>query len=57
MMFQSAPAQLSGRYAGNLDDVDKAIKFQSAPAQLSGRYKLASKGARLTYGFNPRPPN
>ncbi len=36
--FQSAPAQMSGRYHAATGQTSIQTTFQSAPAQMSGRY-------------------
>ncbi len=55
VVFQSAPAQMSGRYQweavkGLLGEV-----FQSAPAQMSGRYQEGLSSVMILVSFNPRP--
>ena len=56
-VFQSAPAQLSGRYM--LGGASQALEsaFQSAPAQLSGRYTGITMRPQPGSSFNPRPLN
>jgi len=57
-MFQSAPAQLSGRYRTLQPRIRALNPFQSAPAQLSGRYGEPIVATAVHSGsFNPRPPN
>jgi len=53
--FQSAPAQLSGRYE-SLDAFNDLLEqFQSAPAQLSGRYPGDSTSFLVPQVFQSAP--